>query len=857
MRLKEKFMNKLVLIDGNSLINRAFYATPPLSAKDGTPTNAVYSFVNMLVKLIGDAKPEYILVAFDRHEPTFRHLAYADYKATRKPMPEDLRPQIDLLKTVLDTMKIARFEKAGIEADDIIGTLAKRYKFETIIITGDKDSFQLVDETTSVYFTRRGISDTEIYSAENFKEKTGIEPLQVIDLKGMMGDSSDNIPGITGVGEKTAKSFIEKYGSLENLYLHVGDLSGKIKERVEESKETAFMSKSLATIDTSVDIPLTIEDMKYSFPFDDAVRKLFIDLDFRNIIKREELFVKGVSVNVGEKDELPEKVVISSYKDLFNVDEGKTYAVCLGDNLNLYDGEKEYEVKINADLINSGVEYGAALKFLGRLTDSKTAKLITYGKKELMTLLYKNGISFTAFADDVCIEKYLADFSGREEKLEEVIEFYGLRKDYPAYSLFKIHEELHGKLVDEGMLDLYEKMELPLCDVLFDMERAGFKVDINALTEMEKEYDSRINVLLEKITELAGEKINPNSTKQLAVVLYEKLGLKSGKKTKNGYSTNAETLEKLTDEHPIIPLILKYRQLQKLNSTYVKGFLPLIDSKTGLIHTCFNQTLTTTGRLSSKEPNLQNIPVREQEGKEIRKLFISSFDGGKIVGADYSQIELRLLGHFSDCAPLINTFLNGGDIHALTASQVFGVELNAVTPEMRRSAKAVNFGIIYGISDYGLSEQLKISPKQASEYIKKYFETYPNVKSYMDSNVKFAREHGYVETLFKRKRYITEINSPNYNLRSFGERAAMNMPLQGTAADIIKIAMIAVERRIKEENLKSKLILQVHDELLVDTCADEVEKVENILKEEMQSAVKLKVPLTVEIECGTRWFDAK
>lgn len=857
MRLKEKFMNKLVLIDGNSLINRAFYATPPLSAKDGTPTNAVYSFVNMLVKLIGDVKPEYILVAFDRHEPTFRHVAYADYKATRKPMPEDLRPQIDLLKIVLDTMKIARFEKAGIEADDIIGTLAKRYKFETIIITGDKDSFQLVDETTSVYFTRRGISDTEIYSAENFKEKTGIEPLQVIDLKGMMGDSSDNIPGIAGVGEKTAKSFIEKYGSLENLYAHVGDLSGKIKERVEESKETAFMSKSLATIDTSVDIPLTIEDMKYSFPFDDAVRKLFIDLDFRNIIKREELFVKGVSVNVGEKDELPEKVVISSYKDLFDVDEGKTYAVCLGDNLNLYDGEKEYEVKINADLINSGVEYDAALKFLGRLTDNKTAKLITYGKKELMTLLYKNGISFTAFADDVCIEKYLADFSGREEKLEEVIEFYGLRKDYPAYSLFKIHEELHAKLVDEGMLDLYEKMELPLCDVLFDMERAGFKVDINALTEMEKEYDARINVLLEKITELAGEKINPNSTKQLAAVLYEKLGLKSGKKTKNGYSTNAETLEKLTDEHPIIPLILKYRQLQKLNSTYVKGFLPLIDGKTGLIHTCFNQTLTTTGRLSSKEPNLQNIPVREQEGKEIRKLFISSFDGGKIVGADYSQIELRLLAHFSDCAPLIDAFLNGGDIHALTASQVFGVELNAVTPEMRRSAKAVNFGIIYGISDYGLSEQLKISPKQASEYIKKYFETYPNVKSYMDSNVKFAKEHGYVETLFKRKRYIPEINSPNYNLRSFGERAAMNMPLQGTAADIIKIAMIAVERRIKQENLKSKLILQVHDELLVDTCADEVEKVENILKEEMQSAVNLKVPLTVEIECGTRWFDAK
>lgn len=850
-------MNKLVLIDGNSLINRAFYATPPLSAKDGTPTNAVYAFVNMLVKLIGDIKPEYMLVAFDRHEPTFRHLAYADYKGTRKPMPEDLRPQIDLLKTVLDTMKIARFEKAGIEADDIIGTLAKRYKGETIIITGDKDSFQLVDETTSVYFTRRGISDTEIYSAENFKEKTGIEPLQVIDLKGMMGDSSDNIPGIAGVGEKTAKSFIEKYGSLENLYNHLDDLSGKTKERVEESKEIAFMSKSLATINTAVDIPVAVENMKYGFPFDESVKRLFIELDFRNVIKREELFTASAKTIENDKNELPEKVVISSYDGLFNVDENKIYSVYLGKNLNLYDGEKEYEFRVTADLLSPGIYYENALTILSRFTSNKNVKLIVYGKKELKTLLYKKGISFDAFADDVCIEKYLADFSGKEEKLDEVIDFYGLNKEYPAYSLYKIHEILHMKLTEENMLDLYEKTELPLCDVLFDMERAGFKVDVNMLNEMEKEYDRRINVLLERIYELAGEKINPNSTRQLASILYEKLGLKSGKKTKNGYSTNAETLEKLAVEHPIIPLILKYRQLQKLNSTYVKGFLPLIDGKTGLIHTCFNQTLTTTGRLSSKEPNLQNIPVREQEGKEIRKLFISSFDGGKIVGADYSQIELRLLAHFSDCKPLINAFLNGGDIHTLTASQVFDVDLNAVTPEMRRSAKAVNFGIIYGISDYGLSEQLKISPKKAAEYIKKYFETYPNVKDYMESNVKFARENGYVETLFKRKRYIPEINSPNYNLRSFGERAAMNMPLQGTAADIIKIAMIAVDKRIKQESLKSKLILQVHDELLVDTCADEVETVKNILKDEMQSAVKLKVPLTVEVECGTRWFDAK
>lgn len=851
-------MNKLVLIDGNSLINRAFYATPPLSAKDGTPTNAVYAFVNMLVRIIGDIKPRYILVAFDRKEPTFRHEMYADYKGTRKPMPEDLRPQIDLMKKVLDTMGVSRYEQAGIEADDIIGSMAKRYKGDTIIITGDKDSFQLVDETTSVYFTRRGITDIDIYSNDNFKEKTGIEPIQIIDLKSMMGDSSDNIPGIAGVGEKTALSLVEKYGSLENLYSHIDELSGKLKEKVENSKDIAYLSKTLATINMKLDIPVKDEDMGYSFPFGAATKKLFIDLDFKNVLRREELFLADdeISESVKKNKELPEIIEVNDVVSLPKFDEDKLLAVNLGDNLNVYDGEKEYKINITDNFFDKGIMYGEAVRYLEKLVEKDKRNFIVYAKKDLRTELNKFKVAFNAFAYDVAIEKYLADFSGKDEKLSEVIAAYDLDKDRIGWSLNEIHDRLFEKLKTENMLDLYEKVELPLSDVLFSMERSGFKVDVATLNEMANEYDKRIAVIAEKIDEYAGEKVNPNSPKQLGKILYDKLGLISGKK-KGNPSTSADVLEKIADKHPIVPLILKYRQLQKLNSTYIKGFRPLIDEDTGLIHTCFNQTLTTTGRLSSKEPNLQNIPVREQEGKEIRKLFVSSFENGKIVGADYSQIELRLLAHFSKCQPLIDAFLSGKDIHRITASQVFGVGEDQVTPEMRRSAKAVNFGIIYGISDYGLSEQLKISPKKAGEYIAKYFDAYPHVKEYMNSNVEFARKNGYVSTLLGRKRYIPEINSSNFNLRSFGERAAMNMPLQGTAADVIKIAMIKVANRIKKEGLRSRLILQVHDELIVDTAEDEVEEVKNILVEEMQSAVTLSVPLTVETECGTRWFDAK
>ncbi len=854
-------MDNLVLIDGNSLINRAFYATPPLNSKDGTPTNAVFAFSNMLIKIISEIKPKYILVAFDRKEPTFRHKLFADYKGTRKPMPEELRPQIDIMKDVLDVMNIARFEKAGIEADDIIGTLSKKFDVNSIVITGDKDSFQLVDKKTQVYFTRKGISELEIYSAENFKEKTGIEPLQIIDLKSMMGDASDNIPGIAGVGEKTALSLVQTYGSLENLYSHTDELKGKLKEKVENSKDVAFLSKTLATINTAVEIPLDLDDLTYKFPFPAAAKEKLLSLDIRNILKRDVAFEttteKTEEKRVGNgEDTACEIKYIKNAEDLPSFG-NETLYFAFQDGAHIFDGKTEYAILAANNLFDEGIPYDGAFRFAYSLLQDGKNKAVVYDKKEIMRRMYDLDMTFNAEADDVMIEKYLVDNAGKEQKLADVIEEYALDAAFPAKSLCLIHKDLSERIKNEGLADLYEKIELPLAGVLSEMEKNGFKIDVERLEETAKEYDERILKITEEIYALAGEKFNINSTQQLGVLLFEKLDLKHGKKTKSGYSTDADTLEQLKDDHPIIPLILRYRQLQKLNSTYIKGFIPLIDPKTHLVHTSFTQTVTTTGRLSSKEPNLQNIPVKDAEGKEIRKLFVPSFENGKIVGADYSQIELRLLAHFSGCKPLIDAFNADEDIHALTASQVFGVPLDKVTKQMRSQAKSVNFGIIYGISDFGLATQLKIPPKRAGEYIKKYFEMYPSVKEYMEQNVEFAKKNGYVKTLFGRKRYLSGINAPNYNVRSFNERAAKNMPLQGTAADIIKIAMINVYNRMKAEKLRSKLILQVHDELIADALPEETDEILKILTEEMQSAVKLSVPLKVDTEIGDRWYDAK
>lgn len=851
-------MSNLVLIDGNSLINRAFYATPLLTDKEGNPTNAVYGFMGMLIKLIGDYNPDYMLVAFDRKEPTFRHKMYAEYKGTRKPMPDELRPQIGLLKETLKTLGIRTYEKAGIEADDIIGTLAKRFDLTTYIVTGDRDSFQLVDESTSVLFTKRGITDLDVMTNENFYDKMHVTPKQIIDLKACMGDSSDNIPGIAGVGEKTAIDLIEKYGSLDGVYENVEGIKGKLKDKILASKDIAYLSRLLATIDVNVEIPLVLDDMKFTFPFPEEARKFFIKLEFKNILKRDGLFAEP-TLKQERTAATTEVQTIENVEDLNKLTSFKQACVYVDKDVHVYDFSKvEYKIKIRENLLDFGLPLDEVIAKLKSLFEEESNYVVVYDKKTFMHFLKSLNVDLKAKCDDVMIEKYLADFSGKEESVSEIIEYYDYDLNVPAYSLYLVHETLKQKITEQGMQKLYTDVEMPLCDVLFDMENCGFKIDMEALDEMSADYSVKIAKLLSEIRALTGEEnLNPNSTKQLGEVLFVKLGLKSGKKTKSGYSTNAEVLESISDSHPVVPLILKYRQLQKLNSTYVEGFRPLIDRNTGLVHTCFNQALTQTGRLSSKEPNLQNIPVRDDEGKEIRKLFTAKSGDRVLVSADYSQIELRLMAHFSGCKTLIEAYKEGKDVHSITAAQVFGVPLDEVTPQMRRNAKAVNFGIIYGISDFGLSKSIGSSVKKASEYIKSYFANYPEVKEYMDKNVEFAKQNGYVSTLLGRRRYIREINSSNYVVRSFGERAAMNMPLQGTSADVIKIAMINVYNRLKKENLQSKLILQIHDELIIDAPENEKQTVERILKEEMENAVSLSVPLTVEVSSGKTWYEAK
>lgn len=850
-------MEKLLLIDGNSLINRAFYATPPLSDKSGRPTNAVFGFVNMLIKTINDLSPKYILVAFDRKEPTFRHEIYKEYKGTRKPMPEDLRPQIPLLKEVLIKMGICIFDKAGIEADDIIGTLSKRYNNETIIITGDKDSFQLVDDSTKVYFTRRGISDIEEYNNQNFLEKTGVLPNQIIDLKGCMGDSSDNIPGILGVGEKTALSLVQNYGSIEKIYENVNDFKGKLQEKIINGKESAFLSKKLATINTCVEIPLKIEDMLYSYPFNDAVKRIFTELDFRGFLKREDIFEKTEST--AEKDSKITIVEVKTIEELNEILKNDKLSIILDKNIHLSLNNKvEYVLKIKETFFDDGLDYDRAILGLKSFLEKPNKKVVLYSVKKFVNAINEFDISLNAFYDDVDIQRYLVDFSGREDTVFDTLYYFNYPTETPASSLFNLCDYLYNELNKESILNLYLDVELPLSKVLLSMEEAGFKIDLNELNSLGEVYKIELDKINVEIDNLLGEKINVNSPKQLSDILFTKLNLTKTKKNKTGaYTTSAEALEEIQNEHPVIPLILRHRTLQKLYSTYIEGIKPLVDKSTGLIHTSFNQTLTQTGRLSSKEPNLQNIPVRDEEGKELRKMFIARGEDRVLIDADYSQIELRLLAHFSKSEQLISAYNNEEDIHSITASQVFGVPINEVDSQMRRSAKAVNFGIIYGISEYGLSKNLKISPKKAKEYIDKYFETYKSVKNYMAENVDIARKNGYITTILGRKRVIKEINSPNYNLRSFGERAAMNMPLQGSSADIIKIAMINVYNRLKKECPDAKLIMQVHDELIIDAKLQDSELAKKILKEEMENAVKISVPLTVEVSIGKSWYDAK
>ena len=849
-------MDKLVLIDGNSLLNRAFYATPVFSTRDGRPTNAIFGFIKLLFKVLSDVKPQYLIVAFDLKAPTFRHKMFDGYKATRKPMPDELAAQVEPLKELLAEMHIAMCSKEGLEADDIIGTLSNKFDVHSYIYTGDRDSYQLVDEKTDVCFTRKGVSDLIKLNAGNFRAEVGLDPAQIVDMKALMGDKSDNIPGVPGIGEKTARGLIEKYGSLDGVYTNLGEIKGAVKTKLEDNRQSAYLSYKLAKIDRNCDIDIDISVCTPPQRFSAAVKKMFSAFEFRSLLK-EDIFEE---VNGAEEGSVnyPELIKDSSAEQFFDAAKAADgrYFVVFGDCcLHVWFGKEEHELSLSASLLDDYLDHGQFVSCLKFLFSDDTNTVIIDDFKSAMHSLAGFGVECRCKFEDLSLIVYLCGESGGET-LKKLCNNRMLDYNYRAFCVGMLYEEYKKSLEESGCMRLYEEIEKPLVKVLYDMETEGVTVSSDELEKLGKKYSAIIAELTAEIHADCGCEFNINSPSQLGEVLFEKLGLKSGKRGRNGkYSTNADILEKLAEENPVAGKVLRFRFYQKLLSTYIDGMRPFI-GKDGLIHTTYNQTITATGRLSSANPNLQNIPVREEEGKELRKVFIPR-SGNVFIDADYSQIELRLLAHFSGCKELIQAYNEGKDIHSITASQVFGVAPEDVTPKMRREAKAVNFGIIYGISEYGLARNLGIPFSTAKEYIERYFATYSAVKDYMNANVEFAREHGYVSTLTGRRRFIPELKSANVNIRQFGERAAMNMPLQGSSADIIKIAMINVARRLQSEGLHAKLILQVHDELVLDCPLEEKDRAAELLRHEMENAVKLEVPLTVEVHSGNNWYDAK
>lgn len=866
-------MKKLLILDSNSILNRAFYGVRYLSAKDGTPTNAIYGFLNILLKLIKEQEPDYICAAFDVKAPTFRHKQYEGYKAQRKPMPEGLAAQMPLAKDVLRAMNVTILEKEGYEADDIIGTVARLCEEQEIscfIATGDKDDLQLASDKTKVILTvtKSGYNETIIYDDKAVKEKYHVTPTEFIDVKALMGDTSDNIPGVKGVGEKTAMSLIEKHHSIEYIYENIDDigLKGAMLQKMKDGKEMAFMSKELATIDRNTPIEFNAEECVFDgfenngelyeilkrLELNSIIKKL--DLSGADNVKEQEDIFKDFSYQIGDKNMINDKRV-SVVLD-FDGDNISSAAVGTGDKAIVLNEEND-------------------IKEL--LEDESIAKIMFDVKEAIVKLNGK--IDIKNIADDTAIAAYLVDPAKNEYTIEKLAnEYFGTVIEKPevkqlsllddvetdrseylakcAVALGVLNERIGDKIKENGQEKLYREVELPLVTVLAHLEINGFLVDDNQLKEFADKLGEKIDALTKEIYMLAGEDFNINSPKQLGVILFEKLELKPVKKTKTGYATNADVLEKLRDKHPIVNFIMEYRQLAKLKSTYCDGLAAVVNPNTHRIHSVFTQTVTVTGRLSSTEPNLQNIPTRTELGREIRKMFVAK-DDYVLVDADYSQIELRVLAHIANDETMINAFKNNEDIHAVTASQVLGIPLEEVTKEQRSSAKAVNFGIVYGIGEFSLAQDLHISVKEAKAYIESYLEKYHGVRNYMESIKEQAKKDGYVKTMLNRIRYIPELKSPNYNIRQFGERVALNTPIQGTAADIIKLAMVRVDNRLIKEGLKSKLILQVHDELIVEAYKDEVDKVKQILSEEMQGAMELNVPLKVDMSTGHSWYDAK
>ena len=876
-------MNKLLLIDGNSIMNRAFYGIPDMTTNDGRHTNAIYGFLNIILKVIEEEQATHICVAFDLKKKTFRHEMYEAYKGTRKGMPEELHEQMPRIKEILQAMHIRIVEQEGFEADDLIGTLSKkgeREGFAVTILSGDRDLLQLATDTVLVRIpkTKHGKTEVEDYYAKNVVETYGVTPLIFIDMKGLMGDTSDNIPGVPGIGEKTAAKLLAEYGDLDGVYAAVDSMkASKMKQNLIENKDLAYLSKTLATIKLDCPIPFEFSEATYNDPFNAEAYTLFEDLELKSFYKR---------FSVEKKEELTFETVLIDEIDGYNALLAKLQkAKEVSFAWITQDGEA-LGVAVCMDL-----EHVYLIRFMMFITEAMVAdNLLALSRDyqvQLACMHVKKLLSFLDFhEEDAVFDAGLAAYllqpnqseyeydtlakvyldvtlpSDKEMLGKEKLGYFSFEDEkvqkwmaYQAIVPYKIKSVLREKLKETGMESLYDEMELPCLYALYEMEKNGIRVDGEALHQYGKKLRTRIEELTAEIHAMAGEEFNINSPKKLGEILFEKLGLKNGKKTKTGYSTSAEVLEKLTNAHPIIPRILEYRQLTKLNSTYAEGLAGYIRAD-GRIHGKFHQTVTVTGRISSADPNLQNIPTRMPLGREIRKVFIPE-EGSVFVDADYSQIELRVLAHMSGDAALIAAYQADEDIHAITASQVFDVPLDQVDSTLRRKAKAVNFGIVYGISSFGLGQDLDISRKEAEGYIEKYFATYGKVKEFLDRTVEDAKKNGYTVTMFGRRRPIPELASSNFMTRSFGERAAMNAPVQGTAADIIKIAMVRVNRRLKEEHLQSKLVLQIHDELIIETKKEEVEIVQKLLVEEMMHAAELSVPLLVDANVGNSWYDAK
>lgn len=887
--------NKLLLIDGNSLAYRAFFALPLLSNSQGIHTNAAYGFTMMLQNVLKEHQPSHILVAWDKGKVTFRHEVYSEYKGGRQKTPNELREQFPIIREILEAYGIQQYELESYEADDIIGTMSQQSseEMEVIIISGDKDLTQLASTHTTVLITKKGITEMEEYTPETIVEKYGLTPKQIIDMKGLMGDKSDNIPGVPSVGEKTAIKLLKEYGSVEGVYEHLDKITAKkLNENLTTYQEQAFLSKQLATIDNDSPVEISVSETQYEGPNYEALLEVFNHLESKNLIQQvvQEMKEKGIEADVV----LEEQPEIDTSFETVALSDGATYVEQLPKeaivHLELY-GEQYFTEEILGLVITPLNESeGKPIFFtteeieqqveIHQYLENPEQKKYMLDSKATMGALSRFGITVEGVAFDFELAAYIADAGNAQKSFAQLAveqgfhfvtsdeEIYGkgAKKKVPAVEIYQQHSVLKT-LAMRGLIplvieqlkaseqyELYQELELPLASILSQMERQGIKVEVEVLQTLGKDLSLRLDQLEQQIYSYAGESFNINSPKQLGVILFEKIGLTPIKKTKTGYSTAADVLEKLEKEHEIVSLILLYRQLGKLNSTYVEGLQKEIHSD-GKIHTTYQQALTTTGRLSSIHPNLQNIPIRIEEGRKIRQAFVPSEKGWQLLAADYSQIELRVLAHISEDEMLIDAFKRGADIHTETAMNVFGVTREEVDSQMRRTAKAVNFGIIYGISDYGLSQNLNITRKEAQHFIDTYLNTYSGVRQYMKQSVSDAKEKGYAQTLLNRRRFLPDLNSSSFNIRSFAERTAMNTPIQGSAADIIKKAMIDMQDRLIEEGLSARMLLQVHDELIFEAPMDEIERLQQLVPEVMEQTVQLLVPLKADVAIGHSWYE--